>query len=310
MTTITEWKYTRDTRNTTKYFYNKAQEKYSSEVKNVLYENPLTTFNVGEENSHFNFTDSYMNKFSKLQDLCKKSIDIGAQQNSNTGYCVQWQPHEKTHQYSEELNDAIEDVLGEVLPMVEKNFYNSKVAINYSLIYHSYVREQPEADNGTTWQWHLDNYPMESYKVIFYTTDVTETTAPFSYLVDADDNPIIMDTNANWIAPDDKPKRQELWGEFANEFKHTRIPISWINNQKENGAKEKAWVAKAGSFCVFTPNVAHKATVPYTAPREVISFTLRPTLNDNDTYWKNSPAFNRENLFNWYSSEDIDEETW
>tara|TARA_R100000008_G_C3583795_1_gene170588 strand:+ start:291 stop:1229 length:939 start_codon:yes stop_codon:yes gene_type:complete len=312
MTVTENWvKYTRDEKNTTKYFYNKTQEKYSSEIKNSLYDNPLTTFNVGEENSYFDFNDEYMEKFNRVKELSNYSIHKGNEQGSINPYAIQWQPHEKTHDKTNELNEAVDDLLGMVLPMVEKEFYNSKISCIYSLIYYSYVRPQPDPDNRTTWQWHLDNYPKETYKIIFYNTDVTETTAPFTYLVDENDNPVYMDSHAEWVGPKDNEARKQLFGEVPNEWKDDRIPSWWINQQLERGYKEKMWTAKAGSFCLFSPNVAHKATVPYTDPREVISFTFRPSFRNDERRWSDSLAMNGEhNLHDWYDGEDIDETTW
>ena len=139
---------------------------------------------------------------------------------------------------------------------------------------------------------------------------MTDTTAPFTYLVDENDNPVVMESHAKWIAPEGT-ERMELFGDVPNEWKSSRIPISWINEQKEKGYKEKTWTAKAGSFCLFSPNVAHKATVPYTDPREVTSFTFRPSFRIDEKRWSDSLAKTSNGAFhNWYDGEIIDEEVW
>ena len=308
----TEWKkFTREERNTTKYFYEKAQQSHSGEITNVLHNHPLTTFNVGEENPYFDLNEDYMMKFNRVKELCSYTIHQAHQQGSVTQFSIQWPPHQRTHDKSEELNEAIDDLLGLVLPVMEEKFFNCKTTCIYSLIYHTFIRPQPEPDNRSTWQWHLDNYPKETYKIIFYNTDVTETTAPFTYLVDENDNPVYMDSHADWVGPEDNEARKQLFGEVPNEWKDDRIPSWWINQQLEKGYKEKAWTAKAGSFCLFTPNVAHKATVPYTSPREVISFTFRPSFRNDERRWTDSPAKTLPaNLHNWYRGENIDERTW
>jgi len=309
---MNEWKkYIRENWNTTKYYYEKAQQAHSGKVLNSIYDHPLL-LNSGITDKFFSLSNEYQDKISNLAEICMKTLQYSHSLGQNTNkYITQWQLHEKKHPTEQQLLDlSIEDVLQEIMPNVEK-LYNSRASIIYSILFHTFAQPEPEPDNGSTWQWHYDGYADECYKVIIYLTDVTEKNAPFVYLANEDDSPLILDTNAKWVAPDDNNKRKTLYGPVVNPWDSTRIPFNWIEEQKKkHGCKEVAVTGKKGSFIFFTPNVAHKATVAKEGYRQVISFTIKPSFLNNKEYWKPSPALKRCGLHDWYKFEPIDKDNW
>tara|TARA_B100000131_G_C18027331_1_gene576956 strand:+ start:129 stop:1067 length:939 start_codon:yes stop_codon:yes gene_type:complete len=309
---MTKWKkYTRDIWNTTKYYYEKAQKSYSGKVTNNIYAHPILV-NPGVANEVFDLSKDYSNKISNLAQVCMKTLQHSHSLRHNTNkYVTQWQLHQKSYPAEQDnLNLRIEEVLQEILPNVEK-IYNSKVSIIYPILFHTFSQPEPEPDNGSTWQWHYDSYAEECYKVIIYLTDVTEKNAPFVYLVDKDNKPVVTQTRAKWVGPDDNKSREELYGPNPNPWDSTRIPSQWVEEKKaSHGYKEVAVTGKKGSFIFFTPNVIHKATVAKEGYRQVISFTLKPSFINNKEYWKSAPAHKECGLHDWYKYEPIDEDGW
>jgi hypothetical protein len=307
-----EWKkYTREEYNTTKYYYEKAQKSNSGKITNGIYEHPIL-LNSGISDNFFNLSGEYRKKINQLSDVCMRTLQYSHSLRSNTNkYVTMWQLHQKTHPTEQHLLDSsIEDILQEIMPNVEK-IYNSKIAIIYSILFHTLQQPEPDLDNGSTWQWHYDSYASECHKVIIYLTDVTEKTAPFVYLVDAEGNPVIMDTHTKWVSPDDSKRRDALLGPETNPWNSTRIPSDWVEEKKKNhGYKEVSVTGKKGSFIFFTPNIVHKATVAKENYRQVISFTIKPSFIREEEYWEPAPARKECGLHDWYRFEPIAEDSW
>tara|TARA_R100000008_G_C3543705_1_gene146296 strand:- start:26 stop:940 length:915 start_codon:yes stop_codon:yes gene_type:complete len=304
MATNTNWNpYIKAEQNLCSYYYNNARKKYGAIANDVsIYMSTIKQYNI-DESEEFNFSNEYMSAINKLAELVIPQINAGG----FNGYTKFTVPHE--HRYrNPPVENEINNILNIILPMVERRFYQTNIAVTYSQMYTSIVRDEPEPNNGSTWQWHVDCYPEEVNKLMIYLTDVTDKDAPFTYLVDADDQPVLLKSPAKYIDP--KKELRQSFQELNPQVPNDRIPFEWVNKKKTEGYKEKTWIAKKGSFAIFRPNVAHKATVSTGKERTVASFTLRPSMNKRRSYWFDSPAIKGVNHHDWYGDEKIDTSTW
>ena len=304
MNTTSNWNpYTKTDGNLCSYYYNKARQQYGENNNKIsIYDSTIKSYNVGEPND-FDFSDEYMSSVNRLSELSIPYLN-NAGFNQYTKFAV---PHEDKYR-NKLIEDELENLLGMILPMVEKDFYQSNVAVSYTQMYKSIIRDEPDPNNRSTWQWHVDCYPEESNKLMIYLTDVTENDAPFTYLVDENDNPVLLESPAKHIDP-----KKELRGNFEElnpDVPDDRIPFEWVQEKIKKGYEEKTWTGKKGSFAIFRPNVAHKATIPKGNERTVVSFTLRPSMTKRNSYWYDSPAMKNINHHDWYGGEDINQDKW
>ena len=300
---MTNWApYEKAEGNTCEYYYKKAREIYGSDNEDIsIYDNTVTIFDV-EAVKELDFGSDYMECIDRLCQLKDSYLNSG----SFNGFSQFRVPHESQHRHHA-IECELDKLLHLVVPMIEKDFLQSNAAISYEMMYRNIVRDEPEPDNDTTWQWHFDSYPEEANKIMIYLTDVTEDDAPFTYLVDSDDNPMLLKSNAKYIDP---KKELRLDYKELNGFNGSRVPISWINEKKSQGCKEKTWTGKKGSFAFFRPNVIHKATVAKRNHRDVMSFTIRPSLTKRESYWFDSPSMHGHHHHDWYGAETINKKDW
>jgi len=297
------WKpYEKAEGNTCAYYYKKAREIYKSDNEDVsIYDNTVTIFDV-EAIKELELGNEYIECIDRICQLKDSYLSSG----SFNGFSKFRVPHESQHR-NKEIECELDKILKILMPMIERDFFQSNAAVSYEMMYRNIVRPEPEPDNDTTWQWHFDSYPEEANKIMIYLTDVTDDDAPFTYLVDSNENPMLLKSNAKYIDP---KKNLRLDYKELNDFDGSRVPIAWINEKKSQGCKEKIWTGKKGSFAFFRPNVIHKATVAKRNHRDVMSFTIRPSLTKRDSYWFDSPSMHGNHHHDWYGSETINKEEW
>jgi hypothetical protein len=150
--------------------------------------------------------------------------------------------------------DGLEALCAHVIPGIERAVYGSHVLVDKVFAYRSPVSHQrPQA----SWVWHYDEHPREVLKLMIYLTDVTEDTAPFTYLAADEAGTAVIGA------------RMPLYGQ-------SRIPASKMAAYTARGHRPRAVTGRAGTLVLFNDNVIHRATLAARGPRDVIVLQLRP----------------------------------
>lgn len=137
---------------------------------------------------------------------------------------------------------------GGILDRLVSAYYRSRWEIRNVLCY----RTRPVAEARGSYQWHTDNFPFGSLKVILYMNDVrTIADGPLLYAL-ASQNEI----RRRLGEPAPRP---------SEEYVQSRFRILECT-------------APAGTVIVFQNNGIHRAVPPREGHREVVNFTLYPAL--------------------------------
>ena len=154
--------------NTCMYYYKKAREIYESNNEDIsIYDNTVTIFNI-ETIKKLEFGSQYIECIDRICQLKDPYLNSG---NPGNGFSIFRVPHESQHRH-QEIEYELDKLLQLLMPMIERDFFQSNAAVTYEMMYRNIVRPEPEPDNDTTWQWHFDSYPEEANKIMIYLTDV------------------------------------------------------------------------------------------------------------------------------------------
>jgi len=149
-----------------------------------------------------------------------------------------------------------------IIPQIESQFFQSYIHLSHLYVYRSIVTK---AEPLSSWLWHYDNYPTEIHKIIIYLTDVDENSGPFEYLINKDNEPVIIEPSRTGPNCWNKPK-----------LKGSRIPAKMMRKYLEKGHSVKKLTGKAGTGVIFDNNCIHRATVAKKQHRDVIAFQIKP----------------------------------
>ena len=296
-------KYTQHDLNTYEYYYNLCRERYfvdypeHEELHNNLYNLKINTFALKELASEpFNLGEDYGALISEIALLCKNELTAHGRR-TICSKILDGNELSKTPLF----NDMFDRLLSMIMPTVEREFSGCYCRPWYISTSRSILREPLPPDNGTTWQWHSDMMPQAAFKVFFYLTDVDENSAPLTYLLDPEGQPVYRPGD-NWAYIARNSDEHNTLN--PPRVQPSRIPIAEINILKDKGYTEQEVHLPAGSFIVWSPNHFHKATIPKKQTRDVIQVQLRPVLKKPESYWFGSNAqthANGQHSFDWWA---------
>ena len=113
----------------------------------------------------------------------------------------------------------------------------------------------------------LDDVPDPMFKAMIYINDVTPASGAFTYLTNFTGH--IPRMSSTRVGPG-MPR-------LKSTFSSTRIPPDFLNSISLL-TKATSYIGQAGSFALFSPNIIHKASTPYSLGnrRRALFLYLRP----------------------------------
>ena len=293
--------------NTYDNYYKLCREKYFIDYpEHVRLSNDLNNLNIDPNNlfvidklqeSIFNLGDEYKILISNISKLCSDALTSYGRDT----ICSKHLDGNELYQKVPSFNNMFDKLLSIMMPTIEREYAGSYCRPWYVSTSRSILRPELPPNNGTTWQWHSDMVPASSFKLFFYLTDVDKDSAPFTYLVDPEGNPVYFPGD-NWIYIARNGEEHKKLN--TSKVKESRIPIEEINMLKSKGYEEREVHMPAGSFMIFNQNYYHKATIPKRQTRDVLQVQLRPVLKKSESYWLGSNAQthnNSQHTFDWWS---------
>ncbi len=140
------------------------------------------------------------------------------------------------------------DVYGSFVAHIDSilaSYYQSNYYVRDVYCY----RTQPIEHVSGSYQWHVDNYPAGSLKVITYLTDVGMEGGPLA---------VAGGSHASF-----RERLGEIGARFEDAYVRARHPILEC-------------YGSAGTVIIFNNNAIHRAVDPRTGVRDVVNFTVFP----------------------------------
>jgi hypothetical protein len=158
---------------------------------------------------------------------------------------------------------ALGSIAERFLPQVEDRVLGCHAVINQVNL----IRSLPGATTpATSWLWHYDNCPDESFKILVYLTDVAADGGAFEYLRAADGS--VVKVPSSRISPQQKgPPR----------WPQSRVPPEAIDELGRGGFTPYRAVGPAGTSILFDNNCVHRATTPRRQHRDALILNFRPS---------------------------------
>lgn len=142
------------------------------------------------------------------------------------------------------------DVYADVIPVVEpilRAYFGSWFYVRDVYCY----RTQPVPAAQGSYQWHRDNYPPGSMKVMVYLTDVEPEDGPLT---------VAAGSHAGF-----EPSLGRVGDRYEDAFVRERFSL-------------KDCVGPRGTVILFNNNAIHRATDPRRGHRDVVNFTVFPSV--------------------------------
>jgi hypothetical protein len=160
--------------------------------------------------------------------------------------------------------EPLERVAATLVPQVEETVLGCHGLVNQINLIRSLPSRQPLA---SSWLWHYDNKPNESFKILVYLTDVSEATGAFEYL--------------RHETLEEVPKigssRESPDCAVAPRWPKTRVPEQDLGEYVRQGYRPYRATGPPGTTIVFDNNCIHRATVPSIGHRDALIMSIRPS---------------------------------
>ena len=251
---------------------------------------PTTPMKTYQE--HYEFAKKNYNSKSdenKYKDLYGLTLDAEIFEANEKYYNIVSKISQKVHEKINKKNGVLEknlatylnewgdigemsDLLDHIMPDIERKVFKSNAQVEFL---HPY-RNKPSNNPESSWLWHYDDCPDEFLKMVIYLNEVNETNGAFQYLENEEgDCPMI---HSNRIYPGHNGSPQK--------FAKSRIPQHEIDKKTSEGYKAKNLVGSMGTYCLMSPNIYHRATMPEpdSIPRECLFLFIRPCVSKREKY--------------------------
>ena len=292
--------YTQHPENTYEHYYELARQQYKND-------NPGYSKNAHLDNLKINafrsdeLADSIFGLGKEYQDLisyiAQKADQTLPSRGRDTHYNLSKFLDGKELAQDPQIDMAIHQLLGMVVPTIEREYAGSYCRPWYISSSRSLFREPLPYNNDTAWQWHSDSVPQMCFKLFFYLTDVDEASAPFTYLVDPKGNPVYRAAD-DWKYIGRTDEERKKINPPRTKGSSSRISSTEIKDLLDKGYSERPVCMPAGSFLVWSPNHIHKATYPTERTRDVLQIQLRCVRRRPESHWFGSNG--REHLYNQF----------
>jgi len=204
-------------------------------------------------------------KYAKLLHTLREKVDhlYSTDENSFT-----------TNDFSLEVNNPLVfpetlQILDLFYDFIKEEIYGCHFTTNTIQIYRNY---HSDSEKESSWLWHYDDNPEPQLKLFIYLSDVTDESAPFTYLRDKHGQGRKIETSR--ISP---TKR------LAQQFHASRIPQEVVDQYTLFSYEEYSLCGGPGTAFIFDPNIIHKATVPSKGKsRDVLVYHIHPSLHKKE----------------------------
>ena len=183
----------------------------------------------------------------------------------------------KKTEYSENIIDTLkypetEGIISLLYDQISCEIFNSHFTTNKIAIYKS---TYSEAKLENTWKWHWDDNPGPHIKLFVYLTEVSDSSAPFSYMSNINGEPIKMESSKISPSHSGSPK-----------FPNSRLPGSFIDEKVEGGCSVETICGKAGTHFIFDPNIIHRGTVPHAGQSRIaLAYHMHPVTEKTNEFY-------------------------
>jgi len=240
---------------TYKEYFDYCKDQYQGEFYGELPLEDLTVKKYSKGDPSFKWPEDYQSKIKNIHDYCKLKIE------KREGL------FDPEHQNIIKVDDyygcpEVTELGNFFSEYLEKNTYNCYSIVEAVLIYESLPNEY----NRSSWMWHYDDNISQQLKLMVYLNDVEEDTGAFEILANSRGDGLAMKSSK--IGPSTKTPQA---------YEGSRIPEEDIERFNGLGYSSYKIAGKAGTFCLFSPNCIHRATVPKKQPHRLcMIYNFRP----------------------------------
>ena len=161
---------------------------------------------------------------------------------------------------------GLEEMCSELAPIIEQRIYGSYVQLRHLALPRTPICHLEEE---ASMKWHTDNHYRDTIKVMVYLDDVTEHTAPFTYLRHAVTH---MPTKVSAAHPPTYPG--------------SRVPGEIITKHLLCGYEIHRITGKKGTVILFDNDIIHKGVYGKTGYRTALIIEMEPSVRKIDYYIK------------------------
>lgn len=242
--------------------------------------------NDTESQPIFNFDDRYKSTIKTLHDKVETSLTNPANYSmKNVAMGIN-----DIFQFEDELATIVDDYL---VPELESKVFGSYVTCDNIKIYKT---PTVNANEASSWLWHLDNNPVEQIKVMIYLNDTYQATGAFRYLADTDQPAVCTLPSrrdyTHWFDGNVAVENMEARG---TKWNGTRLSNDLINKWISEGCQIVDVEGPAGTAILFDNNIIHKGTIPTMGHRIAMTIQFKPIDIP-------SPKFSREYCGNGWNA--------
>lgn len=261
-----------------KSYYKYCKDKYQGNFKNLLPLKNLSVFFRQSGSENFDWPIDYQKSITSIRNYCEEKIN-----NRQGLFDLNHKNIVKIDNYHD--SKEIHNLGNFFCNYVEDHVYGCHAIVEAVLIYKSL----PNEIERSSWIWHYDDSPEYSLKLMVYLNDVKDNTGAFNLLLNKDEQGLVLKSSK--ISPNRSSSQV---------YPGSRVPNHEIEKFKNSGFREAKIVGDAGTFCLFTPNCIHKATVPEAKPHRLcMIYNIRP-------YHKKIDAkINKQFTRTWSNLQDI-----
>jgi hypothetical protein len=236
--------------------YDIAKTYYKGELKDSGYKD---LYSLKLDADIFDANDQYYNIVSKISEKVHKKINNkdGVLEKNLATYLNEWR----------DISE-MSDLLDHIMPDIESKVFKTNAQVEFL---HPY-RNKPSSNAESSWLWHYDDCPDEFLKMVIYLNEVNETNGAFQYLENEEGDCPIIHSNRTYPGHTGVPQK----------FAKSRIPQEEIDKKISEGYKVKNLTGPMGTYCLMSPNIYHRATMPEqnSTPRECLFLFIRPCLSE------------------------------
>jgi hypothetical protein len=240
---------------TYKEHYKVAKTHYKEAVKDGKYKD---LYDLKLDGEIFDANEKYFDIVSKISEKVHEKIDNkdGVLEKNLATYLDEWRDIKE-----------MSDLLNHIMPDIESKVFKTNAQVEFLHPYRNKPSDKPES----SWLWHYDDCPDEFLKMVIYLNEVNETNGAFQYLENEEGDSPMAKSNRTFPGHDGSPQM----------FPKSRIPEEEINKKISEGYKIKNLVGPMGTYCLMSPNIYHRATMPEpnSTPRECLFLFIRPCLS-------------------------------
>jgi hypothetical protein len=267
-------------------YYKECKDNYKKESNADIIDLTMTINDIKSQ-PIFNFDKRYLDTISLLKNKMEKELE----NSSNYEFKSIAMGIKDIFKYEDELKIIVEDYL---IPELEEKVFGCHVTCDNIKMYKT---PETNANEASSWLWHLDNNPIEQVKVMIYINDVNKESGAFRYLGQSDKSGIkVLPSRRDYTHWFEGDISKENFEALDTKWNGTRLSNQlindWINNK---GCQIVDVEGPAGTALLFDNNIIHKGTIPTKGYRLAMTLQFKPI------HYKPKNAFTKEYVGNGWN---------